>query len=163
MTTPPTPDKTPRKPPDDRHLFGPRPLSKLIPAAARPVFQRRAPGIATLLADWNIIIGPKLAPITTPRKLQGGTLTLACNGPVAMELQYLSDIVIARLNTHLGGTPIQRLRFVPDTTAPPPASPPKRIPAIEAARAAVADIADEGLRDALERLGRMVLAEKPPR
>lgn len=159
MTTPPNPGKRP----DDRHVFGPRPLAKLIPAVTRPALQRRAPGIATLLADWEAIIGPKLAPITTPRKLAAGTLTLACTGPVAMELQYLSEIVIARINTHLGGQPIQRLRFVPDATAPPPPIQPRRVPATEAARAAVADITDDGLRDALERLGRLVLAPRPAR
>jgi hypothetical protein len=50
---------------------------------------------------------------------------LACTGPVALELQHLSDQVLARVNGHLGRRVVERLRFVQDPT-PPSQAPPAR-------------------------------------
>ena len=107
-----------------RHVYGPRPVSALLPALTRPAFRRRSPAAAQILADWPSIIGPALAAVTTPRRLMAGTLTLACTGPIATELQHLATELIARINAHLGTPSVQALRFV-QTAAPPPApSPP---------------------------------------
>ena len=54
------------------------------------------------MADWPTIVGPAIAAVTMPRRLHGGTLTIACAGPIAMELQHLAREVIERINTHLG-------------------------------------------------------------
>ncbi len=93
----------------------------LVPALTRPAFRRRAPAAAQVFADWAGIVGPGLAAVTTPRQLQGGTLVVACAGPVAMELQHLSVELLSRINRHLGGRTVGRLRFVQDVrTAPVP-------------------------------------------
>jgi hypothetical protein len=144
-----------------RHVYGPRPVSALLPALTRPAFRRRSPAAAQILADWPSIIGPALAAVTTPRRLAAGTLTLACTGPIATELQHLATELIARINAHLGLPTVQALRFV-QTAAPPPAtlSPPApRITAAatKAAEAAVAGLPNGELRDALVALGRAVL------
>ena len=163
MTTDPT-DNKPRAPArtDGRHVFGPRPLGALIPPIVRPAFKKRSPATAQVLADWKIIMGPAIAATTTPRKLFAGTLSIACIGPVAMELQHLAPTLIGRINAHMGQILVSRLRFVQDiqpNTPPPPA----RKPANEAAQKAVATIPDGELRDALESLGRMVLSTPPAR
>lgn len=141
----------------ERHVYGPRQVSALVPALVRPAFRRRAPATAQVLADWEAIAGPALAAVTTPRRLFAGTLSIACTGPVALELQHLSGQLIERINTHLGQVAVTRLRFVQD--APPPAAPPPRPrpQAVAEARAAVAGLPQGELRDALEALGRMVL------
>jgi hypothetical protein len=141
---------------DDRHMYGPRNLSAVLPALVRPILRKKAPGVALLISDWEAAIGPALAAVTVPRKLAAGTLTVACAGPVAMELQYLAPQLLSRINAYLGGTPVARLRFVQDLRPPPP-MPPERKPATEAAKAAVQGMKAGELRDALERLGRMVL------
>ncbi len=147
-----------------RFVYGPRPLSALVPALVRPAFKRRAPATAQVLADWDIIVGPAIAAITTPLKLSSGTLSIGCSGPAAMELQHLSDALMGRINSHLGQVAVQRLRFVQSAlrpAAPAPAKPPPQ--ALEAASRAVASLPAGDLRDALERLGRAVLTERAAR
>jgi hypothetical protein len=91
----------------------------------RPAFRRRAPAAANLLADWEQLAGPDLAIRAAPVKFAGGTLTLGCTGPVAMELQAAAPQIIARLNLALGQAMIERLRFVQQAPvlAPPPVPP----------------------------------------
>jgi hypothetical protein len=143
-----------------RHIYGPRPVGALVPALVRPAFRKRAPATALVLADWEVIVGPALAAVTTPRKLFSGTLALACSGPVAMELQHLSEPLMARINAHLGRVAVTRLRFIQDVPIPLPAAPAPRPPAVAAARRAVESLPEGPLRDALEALGRAVLTER---
>jgi hypothetical protein len=79
------------------------PVGSLIPALTRPVFRRKSPAGAQLLADWPGVVGPALSAVTSPLRLSAGTLTIACAGPVAMELQHLAPELIGRYNGHLAG------------------------------------------------------------
>ena len=147
--------------PDDkpaRYVYGPRPVGALVPALVRPAFRRRAPATAQVLADWEAIVGPALAAVTTPRKLFSGTLAIGCAGPVAMELQHMAEPLMARINGHLGHVAVTRLRFIQDAPPPPPVPRPPRPQAIAAAARAVESLPEGALRDALESLGRVVLA-----
>lgn len=133
-----------------RHVYGPRPIGALVPALTRPAFRKRAPGAAQVMADWAQIVGPELSARTTPRRLTGGTLTLACAGPVALELQHLSDQLLARVNGHLGRMVVERLRFVQDPIAvakPLPVASRKASKAVE-----LPGIAPGPLHDALSAL-----------
>jgi len=141
---------------DNRHVYGPRSISAVLPPMLRPILRKKAPGIATLISDWEAVIGPALAGVTLPRKLAAGTLSIACAGPVAMELQYLAPQLLARINAYLGGNSVARLRIVQDLRPPPP-MPVARPPAVQEAQAAVQSLPAGELREALERLGRMVL------
>ncbi len=143
-----------------RFVYGPRPLSALVPGVVRPAFRGRMAATAQVLADWAAIVGPAYAALTTPRRLTSATLTIGCTGPVAMELQHVAPALIERINSHLGRAAVERLRFVQE---PPPratAAPIPRRPATHAAQAAVAGLPPGELRDSLERLGRVVLAER---
>ncbi len=137
-----------------RHVYGPRPIGALVPAVTRPAFRKRAPGGAQVMADWAQIVGPELSATTTPRRLTNGTLTLACAGPVALELQHLSDQVLARVNGHLGRKVVERLRFVQNPT-PPSLSPPHR-PRCPAPPIEVPGIPPGPLHDALAALARCI-------
>jgi hypothetical protein len=134
---------------------GPRPLGALLPAIIRPAYRKRAPAAAQVLADWEAVVGPQLAAVTLPRRLTGGTLTLACSGTTAMELQHLSPWVIERVNAYLGGRTVERLRLLqevlPQPPAPPPAVKPRPDPKLPG-------IPPGPLRDALVRLGRAIPA-----
>lgn len=146
-----------------RFSFGPRPVSALVAPLVRPAFRRRAPATVQVLADWDAIVGPSIAAIATPLRLSGGTLSLACAGPAAMELQHVTDALLGRINGHLGQVAVQRLRFVQATGAVPRAGAGPRPAADPSAKAqslasrAVAGLPQGELRDALERLGRAVL------
>jgi len=141
-----------------RHVYGPRAVGALVPALVRPAFSKRAPATAQVLADWEAIVGPAIAAVSVPRKLFGGTLAIGCSGPLALELQHLAPQLMERINRHLGRIAVTRLRFVQDAPAARVAPRPPRPAAVAQARAAVAGLPEGELRDALEALGRAVLA-----
>jgi hypothetical protein len=106
--------------------YAPRGIAALLAPVVRPAFRKRAPAAAALLADWESLAGPEFAARAAPVKFAGGTLTLACTGPAAMELQFLAPTLIARLNLALGQQMVERLRFtqqVPKFLAPPALTP----------------------------------------
>lgn len=146
------------KPGSDRHVYGPRAIGALVPALMKPAFSKRAPATAQVVADWEMIVGPAIAGVSVPRKLFSGTLAIACSGPMALELQHLAPQLIERINRHLGKVAVTRLRFIQDAPAPRAAPRPPRPAAVAKARAAVAGLPAGDLRDALEKLGRAVLA-----
>jgi hypothetical protein len=130
----------------------------LLPAITRPAFRKHNAASAQILADWEIIVGPKVASMTVPRRLDRGVLTIGCAGPVAMTLHYEGVALISRINTHLGGQPVHTLRFTQAGMPRNPPSAPARPPeAIQEAEAAVGDFPDGELRSALASLGRVVL------
>jgi len=139
--------------PGKRHVYGPREIGALVPALTRPAFRKRAPASAQVLADWDAIVGPSLARSTTPRRLSGSTLTLACAGPVALELQHMSGELMARINAHLGRVVVERLRFVQDA---PTAVPDAPTPELPHSPIALPGVPDGPVRDALEALGQAV-------
>ena len=146
------------KPDGGRHVYGPRAIGALVPALMKPAFSKRAPATAQVVADWEMIVGPAIAGVSVPRKLFSGTLAIACSGPMALELQHLAPQLIERINRHLGKVAVTRLRFIQDAPAPRAAPRPARPAAVAKARAAVAGLPAGDLRDALEKLGRAVLA-----
>ena len=115
------------------------------------------------MADWPAIVGPALAALTLPKRLTAGRLTIACTGPVAMELQHLAPQLIARINLHLGVVIVERLGFAPAPVAEPP--PPAAAVPTDATRRrvdrAVGLLPEGELRDALAALGRAVLTGRP--
>lgn len=134
-----------------RHVYGPRPIGALIPRSTRPAFGQRSAAAAQIMSDWGEIVGPALGAVSSPRRVSAGTLTLACSGPIALELQHLAVELAERINAHLGRVVVQRLRFVQETPASTheallprrKASKPVEIPGVAAGP----------LRDALAALG----------
>ena len=53
---------------DDKRSYGMRSVAALVPKIARPVFQKRSPASAQLLADWDEIVGPELASVTYAKR-----------------------------------------------------------------------------------------------
>jgi len=148
-----------------RFLGGPRPLGALVPALTRPAFKRKSPAGAQIMADWPALVGPAIAAVSQPLRLVQGTLTLACSGPVAMELQHLGPQLAGRINAALGRVAVERFRFVqqpPRAAAPPgrrdPA--PRTLPA--RVESALDGVGSPELRAALERLARGVYRNGEP-
>ena len=161
-----------------RHVYGPRSIGVLIPPLTRPAFRRRGPQAAQVMADWAAIVGPGLARQASPRRLRAGTLTLACTGTVAIELQHQADELIARINGHLGVAVVRSLRLVqdqvpaslanwqPGVLAALPAASGPPAPSHEARQAAdraVQSVPAGPLRDALAALGRAILTHSTKR
>lgn len=129
--------------------YAPRGIAALVAPITRPAFRRRAPAAAQLLADWPQLAGPDLAARAVPVKFAGGTLTLGCTGPTAMELQFSEPQIIARLNLALGNNMVERLRFVQQSprlpTTPARRLVPRNLPV-------PADLPEGELGEALARL-----------
>lgn len=141
-------------PPFERHFHGPVPLGALMAPLTRPVLRKLHPGSAQLMAEWEALVGPSLATRARPRRLERGVLTVACSGPVAMELTMLAPQVIERINAGLGRAAVKSLRFVQAAMPPPPRPKPvagqQPLPPAMAAR--LETMAEGPLRDALARL-----------
>lgn len=151
----------PPEPP--RRAMTARSLGALLPAITEPAFRRRNPATVQVFSDWADIVGPAHAAVTTPSKLTAGTMTIACAGPVAMELQHLSDALIARINTWCGQALVARLRFVQDPKAGIRVAP-KKAPSLRPApTCSLPEMEDSPLRSALESLGARILQEKQKR
>lgn len=144
-----------------RFYSGPRSIGALLPAITRPVFRSRSAGAAQLMADWPVIVGPALAAVSVPRQLARGSLTLACSGPVAMELQHLSAQLAERINAHYGRVMVEQLRFV-QAAAPVLAKVAARPKAPPPAPVEIPDMKEGALRDALAALGGAVAQATKP-
>ena len=152
------------------------PVSDLAAGILDPVLRRRTGITIGLVQSWEEIAGARLAATTRPEKIawprrmheddpfQPGTLIVACEGMAALHLQHETGEVIARVNAFLGFAAIARLKIVQKpVAAPAKARPlPRSLTTAENTRldGLVRAIEDDGLREALARLGRSVLAGK---
>jgi hypothetical protein len=143
-----------------------RPLSELLGKALNDAFAKQGFASTELVTRWTEIVGPEIATHSEPEKIQWlrpidgqppepGTLVLRVEGPTAIEIQHLSAIILERVNRFFGWQAIggMRLRQAPlrrDARKPRPAPDPEAMAAI--ART-LPEIQDDGLRQALARLG----------
>ena len=145
----------------------PRPLADLVGPALGDVFARQGFASNELVTRWPDIVGEEIAAHAEPLKLQwqrgGGideaepaTLVLRVEGPAAIEVQHLSPVIMERVNRFLGWRAVGRiaLRQAPLGRTSKRKLPQPIDPAVTAQiAAALPDIADDGLRGALARLG----------
>lgn len=152
------------------------PVSDLAAHVIDPVLRKRAGITIGLVQSWDEIAGERLAQSTRPEKIawprrlsdddpfEPATLVIACEGAAALRLQHETGEIIARVNAFLGFAAIGRIRIVQKPVAPAPKPRPRMRPLSgqETARldTLVEGIEDDGLREALARLGRSVLGEK---
>ncbi len=123
-------------------------LAELLPGLTRAAYKKRSPAGALLMSDWAFIVGPRLAEETQPKRMSGTTLTIACSGPMAMELQHLAGTLIERINVHAGRKLVERLRFMQEPVAPRPRLTARTPVAAEP----IPDLPPGDLNDALARL-----------
>jgi hypothetical protein len=144
-----------------------RPLSDLVAPALGDVFARQGFASGDIVTQWPDIMGEEIARLADPVKLQWprnapgepaepATLVLRVEGPAAIEVQHLAPVILERINRYFGWRAVSRIairqaplnRPVKKSRPPPPSA---AEVATEARR--LGGIADEGLRDALARLG----------
>ncbi|WP_111423108.1 DUF721 domain-containing protein, partial [Rhodoplanes roseus] len=98
----------------------PRPLADLVGACFTPAFQRRGFAAAEIVTHWDDIVGPEVAAIAEPMKIEwprgreGGeqepaTLVLRVEGPAAIEVQHMAAVIVSRINQFFGWPAISRL------------------------------------------------------
>ncbi len=150
-----------------------RPLSELLRATLHESFAKQGFASTELVSRWADIVGIEIAAHSEPMKIQWqraigdatpdpATLILRVEGPMALEIQHLSSVILDRVNRFLGWHAIGRIAL---RQAPLKRTEPKRRiagPDPEAMQK-VADtlpaIEDEALKQALARLGASIKAE----
>lgn len=150
-----------------------KPLSDLLRKTLADSFARQGFASTELISRWSDIAGLEVAAHAQPVKIQWprpigdappdpATLVLRVQGPSALEIQHLSDVIIERVNRFLGWQAIGRiaLRQAPLVRRPVKRRPPPPDPA-ETARiaASLPPDTDDDLRQALARLGASVKRE----
>jgi hypothetical protein len=153
---------------------GALPLSALLGRVLDPVSAKRGFANAELLAAWPEIVGPRYAHTTQPERIawahgsaaaeDGGTLTVRAEASAALYFQHEVGQVLERVNAFLGFGAVRRIKIVQkpiERAAPRAQREPRPLNPVEERHLAqtVAGVDDDGLRAALERLGRGVLAD----
>ncbi len=161
-----------------------RPQARPLPSASmavnrvmRPLAKsagggtKRTSSALSLAEIWPDIMGPRWSKISSPVRYRGSkdgrTLVISAPGPAASLIMAASGPIIDRLNAHLGAGHVSRISVV--QAKPKPRREASVQPALRrgltpsettALREGVKDIGSDRLRDALERLGREVIARK---
>jgi hypothetical protein len=144
----------------------PRPLSDLLHRTLKDAFAKQGFAASELVTRWAEIVGTEIAAHSDPEKIQWpraadgqapepGILVLRVEGPTAIEIQHLSNVVLERVNRFFGWRAVGglRLRQAPLGRKTRPLHPAPDPEAAARIAADLTEIADEKLRDALARLG----------
>lgn len=144
-----------------------KPLSVLLGKVFSEAFARQGFASRELVTRWAEIAGADVAAHSEPLKIQWprpvegqpqepATLILRVEGPMALEIQHTSDVILERVNRFLGWHAVGRiaLRQAPLTRKSPArtAQGPDAA-SIEKVAAGLTAVEDDGLRRALARLG----------
>jgi len=144
-----------------------KPLSVLLSDVFSDAYAKRGFAARELVTRWAEIAGPEVAMHSQPLKMQWprpvegqpqepATLVLRVEGPMALEIQHSSDVILARVNRFFGWSavgrlalrqaPLSRRKLDPIPRAPDPKAVAKVAETLSA-------VEDEQLRAALARLG----------
>jgi hypothetical protein len=144
-----------------------KPLSVLLSDVFSDAYAKQGFAARELVTRWAEIAGPEIAVHSEPLKIQWprpvegqkqepATLVLRVEGPMALEIQHASDVILQRVNRFFGWSAVGRLalRQAPlsrrDRRPIPRAPDPKSVAKVAESLSA---IEDEELRAALARLG----------
>ena len=144
-----------------------KPLSILLSDVFTDAYAKQGFAARELVTRWTEIAGERIAAYCEPLKMQWprpvegqpqepATLVLRVEGPMALEIQHSSDVILERVNRFFGWHAVGRLtiRQAPLSRRDqrkPKAAPDARAVAREAE--SLAAVEDEDLRAALARLG----------
>jgi hypothetical protein len=148
----------------------PRPLADLLRKTLNEGFARQGFASSELVTRWHTIVGAEIATYCEPIKIQWprpihdqepdpATLVLRVEGPMAIEIQHQSTIILEKVNRFFGWQAIGQiaLRQAPlrrvEKPAPPAGPDPQKTARVAAE---LGDIVDEDLKGALARLGASV-------
>lgn len=158
-----------------RRTGNPVAVSDVATGILDPLMRKRAGISVDLVQSWEEIVGERLAASTRPERIawprraheddpfSPATLVVACEGAAALRLQHETGEVIGRVNSFLGFAAIGRIRIVQKAVndggrVKPKPLRPLTAPETDRLSTLTTDIEDDGLREALRRLGGSVLA-----
>ncbi|MGB0935766.1 MAG: DUF721 domain-containing protein [Alphaproteobacteria bacterium] len=142
-----------------------KPLHNIIPKISRTAYKRKGFAHAGLISNWAQIIGPEFAKSTHPVRLsfkpntrQNGVLHLNVSSGSALLLKHIEPEILDRINSYFGYPAVAHIKYNQQhivqavKKAPAKQDGPKK--SVE-----LPDIADEGLRQALQEYGQSILSQ----
>src|SRR5690348_5659687 len=102
--------------------IGAKPLSLLLGDVFADAYAKQGFAARELVTRWAEIAGPEIAAHSEPLKMQWprpvegqvqepATLVLRVEGPMALELQHSSDVILQRVNRFFGWSAVGKLAF----------------------------------------------------
>ena len=147
---------------------GARPLADLATGLLAQSFRKQGFASSELIVRWETIVGAEVASHAEPLKIQWprrsdgenpepGTLVLRVDGPAAIEIQHMSQVILERVNRYFGWAAIDRIAIRQAPLRGLPRKPDRTLDplAIQQVADTLPDV-DEGLKMALARLGAAV-------
>lgn len=140
-------------------------LDKLMQRITRPAKRKRGFAEERILMEWATIVGPALAQYTVPQKMTfeknqqtGGRLYILAEPAWAMELQYMEPVVLDKIAGFFGYRAVSRLiiKQGPVVHKQTKATKPKICTENKPLPELPSDVEDDELRNALQKLARMV-------
>src|ERR1700739_864005 len=100
--------------------FTAKPLSVLLSDVFSDAYAKQGFAARELVTRWAEIAGPEIAAHSEPLKMQSprpdegppqapATLILRVEGPMALEIQHSSDVILRRVNRFFGWSAVGRL------------------------------------------------------
>lgn len=146
-----------------------RPLADLAVGLLGDSFRKQGFASRELVTSWPDIVGGEIALCAEPLKIQWpraaegeaqepGTLVLRVEGPAAVEIQHLSGVILERVNRFFGWQALGRV-VIRQAPVGRRRKPSRTLPDAKKAAdiaAGLGIIEDDGLRQALGRLGAAV-------
>src|SRR4051794_40326727 len=147
-----------------------KPLSVLLSAVFSDAYAKQGFAARELVTRWAEIAGAEVAACSEPLKIQWprpvegqaqepATLVLRVEGPMALEIQHASDVILQRVNRFFGWSAVGRLALrqapLSRRDKPKPASAPDAGEIAEIAEG-LGGVEDEELRTALARRGALI-------
>ena len=147
--------------------FSAKPLSVLLNDVFSDAYAKQGFAARELVTRWAEIAGKEIAAHSEPLKMQWprpvegqpqepATLILRVEGPMALEIQHSSDVILQRVNRFFGWSAVGKLalRQAPLSRRDRPARPrPPDAKAVAEVEKTLSSVEDEELRAALARLG----------
>jgi hypothetical protein len=143
-----------------------KPLRDVVGKVVGESFRRQGFASAELVTRWTEIAGAEIAACSEPIKIQWtrpaegeerepGTLVLRVEGPAAIEIQHLANVILERVNRFLGWRAVARLALRQAPLRHDERKATRRVDPAAAARVAatLTNMGDDDLKQALARLG----------
>ncbi|MBI1179969.1 MAG: DUF721 domain-containing protein [Alphaproteobacteria bacterium] len=153
-----------------RTAGGPRRFGDLARPLLSPALRRQGFAQHEIVTRWRDIVGALLAARSMPERLRfqgaertGGTLFIRVESSFALEFQHLTPQILDRVNTYYGYRAVTKLILrqgpLPRRPAPRPDQTPELTAELRQSLAeALRGVKDGPTREALDRLGRRLLA-----
>jgi hypothetical protein len=144
-----------------------KPLSVLLGDVFSDAYAKQGFAARELVTRWGEIAGAEVAAHSEPLKIQWprpvegqpqepATLVLRVEGPMALEIQHTSDVILQRVNRFFGWSAVGRLALRQAPLSRRDRSKPSRAPdpmAVAEVAKTLSSVEDDELRAALARLG----------